>query len=230
MLLSGAYNLGFLAVWRRPALMSFLRWWQDKLRFLCLDEPANGVFVDQKWMDLVPGLFPEVVTLRHPGYNVAYWNLRQRPISATDGRFTVHGEPLRFFHFSGFGPALPDRVSRYSTLRLSAVGDARKLFADYALAIRDAGRASFETAAYAYASFADGSPVQDAVRFAYRNSSELQAAAGADPFARPELFASARRHAKVRAASRRVLAGARPLVRLLSPDLHTSLRALLRGR
>ncbi len=229
-LLFGVYNLGFLEVSRRPALARFLRWWQDKLELQCIDEPANGIFVDQKWMDLVPGLFPEVSILRHDGYNVAYWNLRQRHVVAAGEGFTVNGVPLRFFHFSGYRTAMPDHLSRGSTLELSEIGAARKLFEDYLVAIREAGRASFEAAPYAYGAFADGTPVPNAVRIAYRNSSSLQAAAGPDPFAHPELFTAIRMKAKAGMVSWRVLSSARPIVRLLPPRFRTSMRQLLLGR
>jgi hypothetical protein len=106
-LLAGTYNLGFLGVTRHPDLERFLRWWQEKLEFQCIVDTAHGLFVDQKWMDLAPGLFRDVAILRHEGYNVAYWNLRQRTL---DGMF-VNGKPLRFFHFSGVDPAFPTQVS-----------------------------------------------------------------------------------------------------------------------
>ncbi|HWS72294.1 MAG TPA: group 1 glycosyl transferase, partial [Thermoanaerobaculia bacterium] len=86
---AGAYNLGFLAVTRQPSLERFLAWWQEKLEFQCVVEPERGLFVDQKWMDLAPGLFPDVRILRHDGYNVAYWNLGQRTVTG----MTVNGEP-----------------------------------------------------------------------------------------------------------------------------------------
>jgi hypothetical protein len=101
------YNLGFLAVSRHPSLATFLTWWKDKLEFRCVVDIERGLFVDQKWMDLAPGLFDDVAILRHAGYNVAYWNLRQRAMVVEDGgQIAVNGQPLRFFHFSGVDPAL----------------------------------------------------------------------------------------------------------------------------
>jgi len=232
-LIAGAYNLGFLAVTRQPQLESFLRWWEEKLEFDCVVDPPRGLFVDQKWIDLTPGLFEGVTILRHDGYNVAYWNLAQRRFEGD----RVNGVPLRFFHFSGFTPSSPERVSKHDPRQLVAgTGDARPLFEQHAAALRAAGYSSFRNAAYEYAVFADGSRVADAARIAYRNSPELQAAAGEDPFAHPELFRVVRDDTRpplaARAALRtyRVLSAVRPLVLLLPKNARRSMREFLLGR
>jgi hypothetical protein len=118
-LLAGAYNLGFLALRRGTETDRLLAWWSRRLKDACrIDIPA-GLFVDQRWIDLVPGLF-DVAILRDPGCNVAYWNLPHRVLSRDGDRVVVNGEPLRFFHFSGFDCAHPDRLSRHQTRDLVA--------------------------------------------------------------------------------------------------------------
>jgi GT2 family glycosyltransferase len=73
LLLSGIYNLGFLALSAEEG-KRFLPWWRERLRRDCLNDPPQGLFVDQRWIDVAPALFePEI--LKDPGYNVAYWNL-----------------------------------------------------------------------------------------------------------------------------------------------------------
>ena len=241
-LLAGSYNLGFLSVSRRPALSRFLAWWQEKLEFQCVVDIARGLFVDQKWIDLAPGLFPDVAILRHEGYNVAYWNLGQRKVTgvgasgAADGP-VVNGQPLRFFHFSGLDPAVPDMVSRHNyRLRLSDVGDASKLVEGYLAALRQAGHEAFRNAPYAFGVFADGTPVPNSARVAYRNSLTLQSAGGADPFQHPEIFKGMRDQpgppltARVAVASYRFLSRARPLVRLVPRPLRAAMREFLLQR
>lgn len=242
--MAGAYNLGFLAVSRQPQLERFLAWWQEKLEYQCVVDPARGLFVDQKWIDLVPGLFPGIRILRHDGYNVAYWNLGQRTVAAgaATGPLpdvpTVNGQPLRFFHFSGYDPAAPQMVSRHHhALRLADAGDARQLIEDYSASLRTAGYESFRDAPYAFGTFTDGRPIPEMARIAYRESPELQAAAGADPFKCPELFLAYRDAARrppltARAAlsSYRLLSRARPLVRLIPPRLRKAMREFLLGR
>lgn len=229
---AGAYNLGFLALTRGPELEKFLGWWQKKLEFHCVFDTQRGLFVDQRWIDLAPGLFEDVAILRHEGYNVAYWNLRQRTVR---GR-TVNGQPLRFFHFSGYDPAMPELVSRHDRLTSEEVGDARLLLDAYGAELRTAGSASFRTSPYAFGRFSDGTPVTTAMRVAYRQSPELQAAAGEDPFRHPKLFRRIQDHtrgelaAKAGVKSYRVLSSIRPVVALLPRSVRTRAREFLLGR
>jgi len=232
----GTYNLGFLALMRHPSLSAFLSWWQTKLELLCIVDLEHGLFVDQKWMDLAPGLFPDATILRHEGFNVAYWNLRQRDVVTRDGMTNVNDHPLRFFHFSGVDPVLSGTVSRYDTLTLGEVGDARSLIEDYTTRVRAAGYESSRKAPYAFGVFSDGSRVPDAARIAYRNSLELRTEAGEDPFARPDLFLGLRDRsrsplsARIALRSYRLLSRARPLVRLLPRVVRVALREFLLGR
>jgi glycosyltransferase involved in cell wall biosynthesis len=234
---AGTYNLGFLVVSRQPPLDRFLAWWKGKLEFQCVVDTERGLFVDQKWMDLTPGLFAGVTILRHDGYNVAYWNLRQRTVVGNGANATVNGQPLRFFHFSGFDPVTPDMVSRYDfALTVAGAGDAGKLIEDYLAAIRGAGYESFRKAPYAFGTFADGTKLLNAARIAYRNSSALQAACGADPFAHPEVFRGIRgpsrspRATQIAVQAYRSLSRARPLVLLFPKPLRTAMREFLLGR
>src|SRR6185295_17596714 len=102
---SGSYNLGFIALNRSEETRRFVEWWQSKLLRDCVVDIPRGLFTDQKWIDLVPGMYGGVAVERDPGWNVAYWNLNHRTVTrAADGSFHVDGRPLLFFHFSGFAP------------------------------------------------------------------------------------------------------------------------------
>lgn len=97
----GTFNLGFVAVSGRDDGRRFAAWWKERLRDFCYDDIPAGLFTDQRWCDLVPSLFGNTHILRDPGYNVASWNLINRPIEIHwDGRITAGGHPLRFFHFT----------------------------------------------------------------------------------------------------------------------------------
>ena len=96
----GVFNLGFLAIKRSPEALRFLSWWNHKLRQLCYVDFARGLFVDQKWIDAAPSFF-DLGVLRHPGYNVANWNIAQRKVTQdADGLYRVNDQSMRFFHFS----------------------------------------------------------------------------------------------------------------------------------
>ena len=100
-LLAGAYNSGFVGLARGPAAERFVSWWRQKLLYDCRDDPERGYVGDQRWLDLVPGMFDGVRVVRHPGWNVARWNMDERPLTEVGGELLVAGEPLVFFHFSG---------------------------------------------------------------------------------------------------------------------------------
>jgi glycosyltransferase involved in cell wall biosynthesis len=109
--ISGAYNLGFVAV--SPAAVPFLDWWADRCRRDCVHDVPDGLFVDQRWVDVAAAYFPPHV-LRDPGLNAAYWNIDERPIDAAPGgRYVAGGAPLRFLHYSGYDPDVLFQLTRY---------------------------------------------------------------------------------------------------------------------
>lgn len=97
----GIYNLGFCALRDTTQTRRLVAWWGRRLERDCVIDLARGIFVDQKWADYFPAFIEKTAVLRHPGYNVAYWNLSQRKLTRTELGWCVNGLPLRFFHFSG---------------------------------------------------------------------------------------------------------------------------------
>ena len=71
----GIYNLGFAAVRNDAAGRGFADWWSRHLYHACYDDIKNGIFTDQKYCDLVPGLFDGVYIERDPGCNFASWTI-----------------------------------------------------------------------------------------------------------------------------------------------------------
>ena len=60
----GVFNLGFLAVRNSSEGLRFARWWSDRLVHFCYDDIPNGLFTDQKWMDLAPAFFSDFHILK----------------------------------------------------------------------------------------------------------------------------------------------------------------------
>jgi glycosyltransferase involved in cell wall biosynthesis/SAM-dependent methyltransferase len=110
-LIAGIYNLGFISLRGGTESETLLDWWSERLRRDCMIDPNHGHFVDQRWIDLAAGIWPDPYVLRDPGYNLAYWNLPSRELSSNGERYLVDGKPLRFFHFSGFDPLKPQELS-----------------------------------------------------------------------------------------------------------------------
>jgi glycosyltransferase involved in cell wall biosynthesis len=168
-LLSGTYNLGFLGLAKSEATARLLTWWQERLYDRCVVAHGEGLFTDQRWMDLVPGFFDDAHVLREPGYNVAYWNLHCRRVTVERGRIRVNGEPAFFFHFSGLDPHAPLGISRHQNrFRLDELGDLEQIFDSYRKLLFAAGHEALKGLPYAFAKFDNGVEIPDLARSLYR--------------------------------------------------------------
>lgn len=166
-LMSGVYNLGFLGLKFNDRTLDFLHWWQRRLYSYCLHRISEGLFVDQRWMDLAPCLVSDVEVVRDPGYNVAYWNLANRHLEQGKQGWLVNGVPLRFFHFSGLVIDDLEQVSKYQDrYELKDRPDLRPLFAEYRESILRAGMEQTQDIPYAYGRFRGGPGVPDLARTA----------------------------------------------------------------
>ena len=170
---SGTYNLGFIAVQKCAESDQFLQWWQTKLYEQCVVDLPRGLFVDQRWIDLVPGMFQGVEILRDPGYNVAYWNLAQRRVTRHGRFYQSNGSPLYFFHFSGLDPENAFRFSRHQNrFTLDDLGEARQLVLDYRDRLLSQGYSSCKAWPYVFGTFENGFPIPDLGRPAHHEVPE----------------------------------------------------------
>lgn len=169
---AGVYNLGFLGARATDETFAVLAWWARWLRWQCVDDQPIGLFVDQKFIDLVPGFAPKARILRDPALNVAGWNVRQRDfVPDAPGGPAVGGRPLGFFHYSGLvgswadhaggqPPAFPD----------GALPDGLQRFMDdYAARLRASGDGLIPRGSYAYGRFASGTPIPAMARRMFRD-------------------------------------------------------------
>ena len=70
------------------------------------------MFTDQRWADFVPCFFEHHI-LKDPGYNVAYWNLHARRLTADGGGYVVDGEPLASSTSAASTPGTPYLLSKH---------------------------------------------------------------------------------------------------------------------
>ncbi len=183
-LISGTYNLGFLALRKSEVVFSFLRWWQDKLADGAFSAPERGLFTDQKWIDLVPSIFSGVEIFKDRGYNVAYWNLQERmDLAEVAGSYRFPECPLTFFHFSGLEFGKVERISKYQNrFRFHNLpAPYQKLFTGYVDAIRTAGHEATRRYPYAFDAFDDGVRISPYLRSLYHKQGSERERWG-DPF------------------------------------------------
>ncbi len=182
-LISGSFNLGFAGFAACEEVSALLDWWAERLATDCLVAPERGYFVDQRWMDLAPGLVPSLFVLRDPGFNVAYWNLSSRDVRHADGGYVVDGRPLRFFHFSGYDPAQPHLLSKHQDrIDLDRYPVVRELCDGYARALAAERHEECRRVPYAFDRLPGGIPLDGAARAVYREAVEAGTMSAADIF------------------------------------------------
>jgi glycosyltransferase involved in cell wall biosynthesis len=188
-LIAGSYNLGFLALARHKNLYSFLKWWQSKLEYQCIVDFQSGLFVDQKWIDLAPGMFGDFAILRHEGYNVAYWNLNHRKFEKVGKEILVNSQPLVFLHFSGMDPESPNSLSKHQDrFMLKDLPVFKELAFKYCKETIDNGLKICKNWRYSFGKFDDGTEIVDILRQCYRENEEIQVKAGDNPFQNSDCF------------------------------------------
>ena len=166
---TGVYNLGFLGCRRSEATLKLLDWWDRRMVADCRVDLENGIFVDQKFMDLAPAFCEAVSILRHPGYNIAYWNLPSRRVTCVDGEWSVNDQSAHFFHFSGIVPGDPTIFSKHQN-RYTAedIGELWEAFLEYLGALARNGHETWRTTPYRYGTFTDGTPIPSIYRSIYQ--------------------------------------------------------------
>jgi len=181
-LLSGVYNLGFIGLRSGDTTSRLLDWWEKHCLHLGYLELESGLFVDQKWIGLAPCFFESVHILKHPGCNMAHWNLHERNLTWTEGKWMVNDLfPLVFFHFSGIDPSDTDQISKYQDeYNLTNREDLRELFSSYRLELKEAGIFDSRTMHYSFGSYSNGEPIAPLARKIY--SIVQESFSGSDPF------------------------------------------------
>jgi hypothetical protein len=168
---AGTYNLGFIAVANTATGRAFTQWWSRKCRDYCFSELETGLFVDQKWVNLIHSFFDGIKILKHPGCNVAYWNLHER----TCQNGMINGSSLVFYHFSGIQLDHLESISKYQNrYSLKERPDLVSLFEAYKSELLAHGYNDFRALRYKYNFFSDGSAIPSYARVLYRLSVEKE--------------------------------------------------------
>jgi hypothetical protein len=97
----GVYNVGWVSFRNDVAGRTCLEWWRKRCLEWCFDRPEDGKFADQGYLDRFAELTDRLVVLRHPGANLAPWNLATRTVACTHSGVSVEGRSLVFVHFHG---------------------------------------------------------------------------------------------------------------------------------
>jgi hypothetical protein len=165
----GIYNLGFAAIRNDATGRAFARWWAAQLHRACYSAVEQGIFTDQKYCDLVPGLFDRVYVERDPGCNVASWNLSRRTLRFDGGSILVNGSPLKFYHFTKIGGAGDIMTERYAQENTEVF----EVWKWYKRQLETTSVTGIPRRYWYYGHFSNGMPIPDAVRKFYRSREDL---------------------------------------------------------
>jgi hypothetical protein len=170
----GIFNLGFIGVSNTAEGRRFAEWWSDRTYAFCRAEPHNGLFTDQKWIDLAPVFFDGVAILKSSRHNVATWNLTTRSLTGDRASgFRVDGEPLAFYHFTGFDSGAHRVMAVKNASGNTSVQELIGWYERQTAASRDDPVNQWP---WAYGRFSDGTPIQPHHRWLYRENKDLQLA------------------------------------------------------
>jgi len=144
---AGLYNTGFLGFKRSAETNRFLEWWANRLQHEGFINFAEGMFVDQLWVNFVPLLFKKVWIDADVGHNVGYWNFHERVVTLQEGKYFINDTtPLVFFHFSGYEPTVPQHLSVHQDLySFQSRPDVVPIFEEYRKALIESHHAQFQT-------------------------------------------------------------------------------------
>jgi hypothetical protein len=175
----GIYNLGFVGVANTDEGRRFAAWWAHRVYYFCRAEIPNGLFTDQRWIDLVPAFFTGVAIQRSSRHNVATWNITTREMTLdASGQYRMDGEPLGFYHFTGFDSGA------HKIMAIKNAGDnaaVQALVQWYEDSTRALAQDPLSQVPWAFGAYSNGVSIPKAHRFLYRQRSDLQRAFP-DPF------------------------------------------------
>ncbi len=188
LLSSGVFNLGFIAVKRCAETNRLLSWWENRCLNLGFNDPREGMFVDQKWVNLVPFFFDSVMILKNPGCNMAYWNLHERQLSQDGDIWMVNlCSPLEFFHFSGISVDGGEQISKHTDpFNLNNRPDLRSIFEDYRAQLIDHGFRTSSSGKYAFGFFENGQYISRLMRSIF--AANLEEFSDKNPFSSSSRF------------------------------------------
>ncbi|MFT3737375.1 MAG: hypothetical protein QM786_01320 [Breznakibacter sp.] len=189
LLFVGIYNLGFGAIKNNDIGNQVVAWWKNRLENKCYADKEDAYHVDQRWIDFIPGFFPnDVLITHHAGINIAIWNLHERVLSMGNGRYIIsdmrNGKdyPLLFFHFSGFDPYNTKVVNRrHPRFNIDVFPTLEPLIKEYAELVYRNNYDMFSKLKYAFNSFHNGYVIMPFHRRLYRKHIEHNNACS-DPF------------------------------------------------
>lgn len=121
---SGFFNAGFIGSNKKG--LAALRWWANVCHYRMDESMESGMYVDQRYLDLLPLLFENVKILSHKGCNLGAGNYEECKRILVGNTLLVDGRyPVVFVHFykslieqilKGYDPLLVPHFNEYKAV------------------------------------------------------------------------------------------------------------------
>jgi hypothetical protein len=96
---SGVFNAGVVFIRRDDTGLAALEKWRKQCINWCYRIPEGKKFGDQMYLDEWPKLYKNLHQFKHPGINLAPWNIKVHKLYKKNSEVYVGGQPLIFYHF-----------------------------------------------------------------------------------------------------------------------------------
>jgi len=194
----GRYNVSWVSIRRDESGLGCLDWWRERCLEWCYDREEEGKFADQKYLDDWPERFSSVHVVRHPGADLAPWNVASHDLTAGEDAPLVDGQPLIFLHAHRFdlveGESYEAHLDDYGVELTAALDDL--VFGPYARQLAAAGRDLAACGAGVAGAAADEGTIRTSSLIALRDS--VRSSRGEAEAARNELADAESRIAALR--------------------------------
>lgn len=191
----GLFNCGFIGFNNTSLSISFLEFWSSRLLDFSFNDPENGVYTDQKWVDLIQIIMRDKVKIiPNIGYNYAPWNMNERKIVIKGNTFYIKlmekeiTEPLVFMHFSGFNyPLLENGTIKHSFREFESYSDLDIVLLEYGNELKTEKATEYMKEKYSYNYYTNGVMISKINRRLYRQLCREPGTYG-NPFDSSEAF------------------------------------------
>ncbi len=95
----GKFNVGWVSFRHDATGQSCAADWAAKCAEWCFNLLEADRYADQKYLDAWTEKFPGTLSLKHPGINVAPWNVKDCTVTAGKQGLRINRRPLIFYHF-----------------------------------------------------------------------------------------------------------------------------------
>ena len=108
--ITGLYNSGFVSFKRDEIGLQSVKWWKKQCLNHCIISPEKGLFGDQKYLDELPKLFPNICPITTSGVNIGPWNYLKYRFTESDRSVRIDDHLLIFYHFSSLRVIAKDQI------------------------------------------------------------------------------------------------------------------------